>query len=121
MLESSSGNHGGQSSSDKSLAGNEGDMTLQSIDPKDKGKKKIEEEDESKTNLEDNPEAKHTFNNLARDEEDGYKVVIGMGNKEERKRLAEKEANKDLALHMNMTSFKQNWKLIDLLALMTSR
>ncbi|GKF79438.1 hypothetical protein Tco_0235006 [Tanacetum coccineum] len=29
--ESSSGNHGGQSSSDKSLSGNEGDMTLQSV------------------------------------------------------------------------------------------
>ncbi|GJY65602.1 hypothetical protein Tco_0467840 [Tanacetum coccineum] len=29
--ESSSGNHGGQSSSDKSLLGNEGDMTLQSV------------------------------------------------------------------------------------------
>ncbi|GJZ77469.1 hypothetical protein Tco_0642141 [Tanacetum coccineum] len=31
ILESSGGNHGGQSSSDKSLLGNEGDMTLQSI------------------------------------------------------------------------------------------
>ncbi|GJX59962.1 hypothetical protein Tco_0291352 [Tanacetum coccineum] len=29
--ESSGGNHGGQSSSDKSLSGNEGDMTLQSV------------------------------------------------------------------------------------------
>ncbi|GKD25813.1 hypothetical protein Tco_1232027, partial [Tanacetum coccineum] len=29
--ESSSGNHGGQSSSEKSLLGNEGDMTLQSV------------------------------------------------------------------------------------------
>ncbi|GKG16937.1 hypothetical protein Tco_0361894, partial [Tanacetum coccineum] len=29
--ESSCGNHGGQSSSDKSLSGNEGDMTLQSV------------------------------------------------------------------------------------------
>ncbi|GKA72381.1 hypothetical protein Tco_0778597 [Tanacetum coccineum] len=31
ILESSGGNHGGQSSSDKSLSGNEGDMTLQSV------------------------------------------------------------------------------------------
>ncbi|GKE33818.1 hypothetical protein Tco_1453140, partial [Tanacetum coccineum] len=31
ILESSGGNHGGQSSSDKYLSGNEGDMTLQSV------------------------------------------------------------------------------------------
>ncbi|GJT13523.1 hypothetical protein Tco_0860565 [Tanacetum coccineum] len=31
ILESSGGNHGGHSSSDKSLLGNEGDMTLQSV------------------------------------------------------------------------------------------
>ncbi|GKA61222.1 hypothetical protein Tco_0760629 [Tanacetum coccineum] len=31
ILEDSGGNHGGQSSSDKSLSGNEGDMTLQSV------------------------------------------------------------------------------------------
>ncbi|GJR40494.1 hypothetical protein Tco_1216178 [Tanacetum coccineum] len=31
LRESSGGNHGGQSSSDKSLSGNEGDMTLQSV------------------------------------------------------------------------------------------
>ncbi|GJR06274.1 hypothetical protein Tco_0529258 [Tanacetum coccineum] len=31
ILESSGGNHGGHSSSDKSLSGNEGDMTLQSV------------------------------------------------------------------------------------------
>ncbi|GKE61825.1 hypothetical protein Tco_1512192, partial [Tanacetum coccineum] len=31
ILEVSGGNHGGQSSSDKSLSGNEGDMTLQSV------------------------------------------------------------------------------------------
>ncbi|GJW28940.1 hypothetical protein Tco_0045815 [Tanacetum coccineum] len=31
ILEGSGGNHGGQSSSDKSLSGNEGDMTLQSV------------------------------------------------------------------------------------------
>ncbi|GJT19615.1 hypothetical protein Tco_0878321 [Tanacetum coccineum] len=31
ILEDSGGNHGGQSSSDRSLSGNEGDMTLQSV------------------------------------------------------------------------------------------
>ncbi|GKF97578.1 hypothetical protein Tco_0293399, partial [Tanacetum coccineum] len=31
ILESSGGNHGGQSSSDKSLSGNEDDLTLQSV------------------------------------------------------------------------------------------
>ncbi|GKC85867.1 hypothetical protein Tco_1141584, partial [Tanacetum coccineum] len=31
LIKSSGGNHGGQSSSDKSLSGNEGDMTLQSV------------------------------------------------------------------------------------------
>ncbi|GJX43253.1 hypothetical protein Tco_0259929 [Tanacetum coccineum] len=42
---------------------------LPKIDPKDKGKKKIEEEDESNTESEGIPEAEKKFNQLARDEE----------------------------------------------------
>ncbi|GJR90910.1 hypothetical protein Tco_0214921 [Tanacetum coccineum] len=50
---------------------------LPKINPKDKGKKKIKEEDESDTESEDIPEAEKKI-----------------GNKEERKRLAEEEATK---------------------------
>ncbi|GKF53116.1 hypothetical protein Tco_0160026, partial [Tanacetum coccineum] len=42
---------------------------LLKIDPKDKGKKKIEEEDESVTESEGIPEAENKFKQLARDEE----------------------------------------------------
>ncbi|GKB44823.1 hypothetical protein Tco_0889765 [Tanacetum coccineum] len=47
---------------------------LPKIDPKDKGKKKIEEEDESDTESEGIPEAKKKFKQLARDEEMARKM-----------------------------------------------
>ncbi|GJV43817.1 hypothetical protein Tco_1428353 [Tanacetum coccineum] len=47
---------------------------LLKIDPKDKGKKKIEEEDESDTEYEGIPEAEKKFNQLARDEEMARKL-----------------------------------------------
>ncbi|GJY38646.1 putative ribonuclease H-like domain-containing protein [Tanacetum coccineum] len=49
-------------------------VELKDIDPKDKGKKKIEEEDESDTESEDIPEAEKKFKQLARDEEMARKM-----------------------------------------------
>ncbi|GJR97357.1 putative ribonuclease H-like domain-containing protein [Tanacetum coccineum] len=68
---------------------------LPKIDPKDKGKKKIEEEDESDTESEDIPEAEKKFKQLARDEEMARKLQEDWESEEERKRLAEEEATKD--------------------------
>ncbi|GKB07157.1 putative ribonuclease H-like domain-containing protein, partial [Tanacetum coccineum] len=48
---------------------------LPKIDPKDKGKKKIEEEDESDTESKDIPEAEKKFKQLARDEEMARKLI----------------------------------------------
>ncbi|GJU18442.1 hypothetical protein Tco_1146408 [Tanacetum coccineum] len=67
---------------------------LPNIDPKDKGKKKIEEEDESDTESEDIPEAEKKFKQLARDEEMARKLQEDWETEEERKRLAEEEATK---------------------------
>ncbi|GJY04297.1 hypothetical protein Tco_0370237 [Tanacetum coccineum] len=67
---------------------------LPKIDPKDKGKKKIEEEDESDTEYEDIPEAEKKFKQLARDEEMARKLQEDWETEEERKRLAEEEATK---------------------------
>ncbi|GJS48729.1 hypothetical protein Tco_0598850 [Tanacetum coccineum] len=66
----------------------------QRIDPKDKGKKKIEEEDESETESEGIPEAEKKFKQLASDEEMARKLQEDWETEEERKRLAEEEATK---------------------------
>ncbi|GKC99583.1 hypothetical protein Tco_1169858, partial [Tanacetum coccineum] len=66
---------------------------LPKIDPKDKGKKKIEEEDEPNTESEGIPEPKKKFKQLARDEEMARKVQEDW-EAEEVKKLAEKEAIK---------------------------
>ncbi|GJR23494.1 hypothetical protein Tco_0972021 [Tanacetum coccineum] len=50
------------------------DETIAQIDPKDKGKKKIEEEDESKTESEGIPKAEKKFKQLASDEEMAKKL-----------------------------------------------
>ncbi|GKF02969.1 hypothetical protein Tco_0029892, partial [Tanacetum coccineum] len=50
------------------------DETIAQIDPKDKGKKKIEEDDESDTESKGFPEAEKKFKQLARDEEMARKV-----------------------------------------------
>ncbi|GJU62160.1 hypothetical protein Tco_1243995 [Tanacetum coccineum] len=63
---------------------------LPKIDPKDKGKKKIEEEDES----EEIPKAEKKFKQLARDEEMARKLQEDWETEEERKRIAEEEATK---------------------------
>ncbi|GKC45040.1 hypothetical protein Tco_1062762 [Tanacetum coccineum] len=67
---------------------------LPKIDPKYKGKKKIEEEDESDTESEDIPEVEKKFKQLARDEELARKLQEDWETKEERKRLATEEATK---------------------------
>ncbi|GKB16898.1 hypothetical protein Tco_0850821 [Tanacetum coccineum] len=67
---------------------------LPKIDPKDKGKKRIEEEDESDTESEDITEAKKKFKQLANDEEVARKVQEEWEAEEEKKRLDEEEATK---------------------------
>ncbi|GJV73704.1 hypothetical protein Tco_1493699 [Tanacetum coccineum] len=67
---------------------------LLKIDPKDKGKKKIEEEDESNTESEGIPEAEKKFKQLARDEEMARKVQEDWEAEEEVKKLAEEEVIK---------------------------
>ncbi|GJR32222.1 hypothetical protein Tco_1108454 [Tanacetum coccineum] len=67
---------------------------LPKIDPKDKGKKKIEEEDESDTESEGIPEAEKKFKQLARDEEMARKAQEDWEAEEEVKKLAEEEAIK---------------------------
>ncbi|GJY46580.1 hypothetical protein Tco_0435643 [Tanacetum coccineum] len=68
---------------------------LLKIDPKDKGKKKIEEEDESDTESEGILEAEKKFKQLASDEEMARKVQEEWEGEEERKRLAEENATND--------------------------
>ncbi|GJT50865.1 hypothetical protein Tco_0977022 [Tanacetum coccineum] len=67
---------------------------LPKIDPKDKGKKKIEEEDESDTKSKGILEAEKKFKQFARDEEMARKVQEDWEAEEEVKRLAEEEAIK---------------------------
>ncbi|GKE29800.1 hypothetical protein Tco_1445184, partial [Tanacetum coccineum] len=64
---------------------------LPKIDPKAKGKKKIEEEDESDTKLEDITEAEKKFKMLANDEEIAKKVQEEWEAEENKKRLVEEE------------------------------
>ncbi|GKE07184.1 hypothetical protein Tco_1399202 [Tanacetum coccineum] len=67
---------------------------LPKIDPKDKGKKRIEEE-ESDTESEDINETEKKFKMLAHDEEIARKMQEDWEAKEERKRLVEEEATND--------------------------
>ncbi|GJR43378.1 hypothetical protein Tco_1311481 [Tanacetum coccineum] len=67
---------------------------LPKIDPKDKGKKRIEEEDESDTESEGVTEAEKKFKQLANDEEVARKVQEEWEAEEEKKRMDEEEANK---------------------------
>ncbi|GKC74597.1 hypothetical protein Tco_1120480, partial [Tanacetum coccineum] len=71
---------------------------LPKIDPKDKGKKKIEE-DESDTESKDINESKKKFKQLARDEEMARKVQEDWEAEEEVKNLAEKKAIKTALLN----------------------
>ncbi|GJQ89281.1 hypothetical protein Tco_0000420 [Tanacetum coccineum] len=67
---------------------------LPKIDPKDKGKKRIEEEDESDTESEGITEAEKKFKQLANDEEVARKVQEEWEAEEEKKMLVEEEATK---------------------------
>ncbi|GJV99805.1 hypothetical protein Tco_1555057, partial [Tanacetum coccineum] len=89
---------------------------LPKIDPKDKGKKKIEEEDESDTESEGIPEAKKKFKQLARDEEMARKLQEDWETEEERKRLAEEEAT-NAALIQDFDDIKARIEADRLLAL----
>ncbi|GJX42434.1 hypothetical protein Tco_0257424 [Tanacetum coccineum] len=88
---------------------------LPKIDPKVKGKKKIEEEDESKTESEGIPEAEKKFKQLASDEEMARKLQKDWETEEERKRLAEEEATND-ALIRNYDDIKARIEADRLLA-----
>ncbi|GJT19616.1 hypothetical protein Tco_0878322 [Tanacetum coccineum] len=89
---------------------------LPKIDPKDKGKKKIEEEDESDTESEGIPEAEKKFKQLARDEEMARKVQEDWEAEEEVKKLAEEEAT-NAALIQDFDDIKARMEADRLLAL----
>ncbi|GJZ55820.1 putative ribonuclease H-like domain-containing protein, partial [Tanacetum coccineum] len=88
---------------------------LPKIDPKDKGKKKIEE-DESDTKSEDINETEKKFKMLAHDEEIARKMQEDWEAEEERKRLAEEEAA-NAALIQDFDDIKARIKANRLLAL----
>ncbi|GJS33860.1 hypothetical protein Tco_0532242 [Tanacetum coccineum] len=67
---------------------------LPKIDPKDKGKKRIEEEDDTDTESKNITEAEKKFKQLANDEEVARKVQEEWEAEEEKKRLDEEEATK---------------------------
>ncbi|GJT41597.1 hypothetical protein Tco_0941462 [Tanacetum coccineum] len=67
---------------------------LPKIDPKDKGKKRIEEEDKFDTESKDITEPEKKFKQLANDEEVARKVQKEWEAKEEKKMLDEEEATK---------------------------
>ncbi|GJT64431.1 putative ribonuclease H-like domain-containing protein [Tanacetum coccineum] len=88
---------------------------LPKIDPKDKGKKKIEE-DESDTESEDINETEKKFKMLAHDEEIVRKMKEDWETEEERKRLAEEEAT-NAALIQDFDDIKARMEADRLLAL----
>ncbi|GKA82192.1 hypothetical protein Tco_0788940 [Tanacetum coccineum] len=90
-------------------------QTLPKIDPKDKGKKKIEEDDESESESDGIPEAEKKFKQLASDEEMARKVQEEWEGEEERKRLAEEEATNE-ALIRNYDDIKARIEADRLLA-----
>ncbi|GJU17944.1 ribonuclease H-like domain-containing protein [Tanacetum coccineum] len=89
--------------------------SLPKIDPKDKGKKKIEE-DESDTESEDINETEKKFKMLAHDEEIARKMQEDWETEEERKRLAEEEAT-NAALIQDFDDIKARMEADRLLAL----
>ncbi|GJR57720.1 hypothetical protein Tco_1499882 [Tanacetum coccineum] len=78
---------------------------LPKIDPKDKGKKKIEEEDEFESESDSIPEAEKKFKQLASDEEMARKIREEWEGEEERNRLAEEKATNE-ALIRNYDDIK---------------
>ncbi|GJY82115.1 hypothetical protein Tco_0494866 [Tanacetum coccineum] len=88
---------------------------LPKIDPKDKGKKKIEEEDKSESEDDDIPQAVKTFKQLESDEELARKVQEEWEAEEERKRVAEEQATNE-ALIKNFDDIKARIKADRILA-----
>ncbi|GJV25276.1 hypothetical protein Tco_1377971 [Tanacetum coccineum] len=78
---------------------------LPKIDPKDKGKKKIEEDDESKSEDDDIPQAVKKFKQLESDEELARKVQEEWEAEEERSRIVKEEATNE-ALIKNFDDIK---------------
>ncbi|GKB90388.1 hypothetical protein Tco_0962660 [Tanacetum coccineum] len=89
---------------------------LPNIDPKDKGKKRIEEDDESSFESEKITTAEKKFKQLSTDEELTRKVQEDWEAEEERKRLAEEEAVND-ALVQELDDVKARIEADRLLAL----
>ncbi|GJU88199.1 hypothetical protein Tco_1300622 [Tanacetum coccineum] len=78
---------------------------LPKIDPKDKGKKKIEEQDESEGESDGIPEAEKKFKQLESDEEMARKIQEEWKAEEERNRIAEEKAANE-ALIRNFDDIK---------------
>ncbi|GJY28908.1 putative ribonuclease H-like domain-containing protein [Tanacetum coccineum] len=78
---------------------------LSKIDPKDKGKKKIEEEDESESGDDDIPQAVKKFKQLESDEELARKIQEEWEAEEERIKIAEEKATNE-ALIKNFDDIK---------------
>ncbi|GJU36113.1 hypothetical protein Tco_1184467 [Tanacetum coccineum] len=97
--------------STRSLSGPYSLLILPKIDPKDKGKKKIEEEDES----DGIPEAEKKFKQLASDEEMARKMQEEWESEEERNRIAEEKATNE-ALIRNFDDIKARIEADRLLA-----
>ncbi|GJR69937.1 hypothetical protein Tco_0016002 [Tanacetum coccineum] len=90
-------------------------VPLLKIDPKDKGKKKIEEEDETESQSDGIPEAEKKFKQLASDEEMARKIQEEWEGEEERNRLAEEKATNE-ALIRNYDDIKARIEADRLLA-----
>ncbi|GJU11303.1 ribonuclease H-like domain-containing protein [Tanacetum coccineum] len=88
---------------------------LPKIDPKDKGKKKIEEEVETESEFDGIPKAKKKFKQLASDEEMARKIQEEWEGEEERNRLAEEKATNE-ALIRNYDDIKARIEADRLLA-----
>ncbi|GJW89535.1 hypothetical protein Tco_0164875, partial [Tanacetum coccineum] len=88
---------------------------LPKIDPKDKGKKKIEEEDETDSESDDIPQAEKKFKQLESDEEMARKIQEEWEGEEERNRIAEEKATNE-ALIRNFDDIKARIKADRLLA-----
>ncbi|GJT46245.1 hypothetical protein Tco_0954960 [Tanacetum coccineum] len=79
--------------------------SLPKIDPKDKGKKKIEEEDESKSEDDDIPQAVKKFKQLESDEEMARKIQEEWAEEEVRNKITEEKATNE-ALIKNFDDIK---------------
>ncbi|GJW08732.1 hypothetical protein Tco_1571155, partial [Tanacetum coccineum] len=88
---------------------------LPKIDPKDKGKKKIEEEDKSESKDDDIPQAVKKFKQLESDEEMARKIQEEWEAEEERNKIAEEKATNE-ALIKNFDDIKARIEVDRILA-----